>query len=70
MSSAVAFLLVPIAAAIIGSVLLWLFSRARRPQAPAPAHHQLRALAPDQGSQPLAQPSGIVPLDTPPDEER
>ncbi len=70
MSNSVNFLLVPLAAALIGSVLLWLLSRARRPQEPAPPHQQLQVLSPEQGSRPRPQPSGIVPLDTPPDEER
>ncbi len=69
MSNSVAFLLVPLAAAVVGSVLLWFVSRARRPREIG-FHERLRAIAPESGSRPTAQPTGIVPLDTPPDEER
>ena len=68
MSNAVAFLLIPIAAAVVGSVLLWLWARSRRPVEPG-FQEQLRALAPDERSRPHPQPSGIVRLDEPPVEE-
>ena len=68
MSNSVVFLLVPLVAAAVGSVVLWLWSRARVPRR-SDLHEQLRALAPEQGSRPAAQPSGIVRLDTSPDEE-
>ncbi len=66
MSNAVAFLVFPILAAVIGSVLLWLWARSRRPVEPA-FQDRLRAIAPD--DRPHAQPSGIVRLDEPPVEE-
>lgn len=68
MSDAVAFLVLPLLAALLGSVLLWLWSRRRRPTEPA-FQDQLRALAPDERSRPHPQPSGIVRLDDPPAEE-
>ncbi len=68
MSNAVGFLLIPLAAAILGSVLLWAWSRSRRPVEPG-FQDRLRALAPDTDSRPHPQPSGIVRLDDPPAEE-
>ena len=68
MSNAVGFLLIPFAAAITGSLLLWVWSRSRRPVEPD-FHTRLRALSPDPESRPHPQPSGIVPLDDPPVEE-
>ena len=68
MSDAVAFLVLPFVAAMLGSVLLWLWSRRRQPVEPG-FHEQLRALAPDERSRPHPQPSGIVRLDDPPSEE-
>ncbi len=68
MSNSVAFLLVPLAAAVVGSVLLWLYSRAHRPVEPN-FQDRLKAIAPDASSPPAAQPSGIVHLDPPTDQE-
>ena len=68
MSDAVAFLVLPLLAALIGSLLLWAWSRRRRPVQPG-FQDQLRALAPDERSRPHPQPSGIVRLDDPPAEE-
>ncbi|MEO0495377.1 MAG: hypothetical protein AAF081_18370 [Actinomycetota bacterium] len=68
MSDAVVFLVLPFVAALLGSVLLWLWSRRRRPAQPG-FHEQLRAIAPDERSRPHPQPSGIVRLDEPPVEE-
>ena len=68
MSNAVAFLVIPLLAAIAGSVLLWLWARARRPVQPG-FQDRLQALAPDERSRPHPQPSGIVRLDEPPAEE-
>lgn len=62
MSDAVAFLVLPVLAATLGSVLLWLWSRRRRP-VESGFQEQLRALAPDERSRPNPQPSGIVRLD-------
>ena len=68
MSNAVAFLVIPLLAATLGSVLLWLWARARRPVEPGFRDH-LHALAPHERSQPRPQPTGIVRLDEPPVEE-
>ena len=68
MSNSIAFLLIPVGAAAVGSVLIWLWSRSRVPHQ-SELHEQLRALAPEQGSRPAPQPSGIVRLDPTPDEE-
>ena len=68
MSNAVAFLVIPLLAALFGSVVLWLWARARRPVEPG-FHDHLHALAPGERSQPHPQPSGIVRLDEPPVEE-
>lgn len=68
MSNAVAFLVVPILASVVGSVLIWAVSRARRPEEPGFQEH-LRALAPDEHSRPHPQPTGIVTLDDSPPEE-
>ena len=68
MSDAVVFLVLPFLAAALGSVLLWLWSRRRRP-VEAAFQEQVRALAPDQRSRPHPQPSGIVRLDDAPVEE-
>ena len=59
MSSAVVFLVIPIAAAIVGSILLWAVMRARRPGTPS-FQEQLAALSPRPGSGPAPQPTGIV----------
>lgn len=68
MSNAVGFLVVPILAAFVGSVLIWAVSRSRRP-VEADFHEQLQALAPGERSRPHPQPTGIVTLDDPPAEE-
>ena len=43
MSNAVAFLLIPLAAAVVGSLVLWAWSRSRRPVEPG-FQEQLRAI--------------------------
>ncbi len=68
MSNAVAFLVFPLLAAVVGSLLLWLWARSRRPVEPG-FQERLQAIAPNQRSQPHPQPSGIVWLDDPPVEE-
>ena len=68
MSDAVAFLVLPLLAAVLGSVVLWMWARRRRPVQPG-FQEQLRAIAPDERSRPHPQPSGIVRLDDPPVEE-
>ncbi len=67
MSSAVGFLVVPLLAAVVGSVILWAVARARQPIAPS-FQDRLRAIAPDPESLPTAQSPGIVCLDDPPEE--
>ena len=69
MSSAAVFLLVATAAAIGGSLIVYLSHRVGRPHAPD-FHEQLRAIAPRNPGQPVQQPSGIVPMEPGPDEER
>ncbi len=69
MSNSIAFLLIPAGAAVAGSILIWIWTRSRSPRQ-AGFQEQLQALAPREGSRPATQPSGIVRLDTPPDEER
>ena len=66
MSSAVAFLLVALAAAALGSALLWALQHRPR-RRPPEFTDQLRALAPRPGV--TEQPPGIVPLEPTPDEE-
>jgi len=71
MSIAVTFLLVGLAAAVVGSAGIWAMGRRPR-QREADFHEQLRAIAPrrpidERG--PAAQPTGVVPLE-PHDEER
>lgn len=68
MSSAVGFLVIPIVAAIVGSLLIWAVSRSRRPVEPG-FRDQLQALAPEERFRPYPQPTGIVTLDDPPAEE-
>ena len=68
MSNAPLFLMIPIVAAIVGSLLIWAISRSRRPVAPG-LKDTLQALAPDDRSRPYPQPTGIVTLDDPPAEE-
>lgn len=62
MTTAVAFLVVPLLAAVVGSVVLWLISKARRPHVPD-FNEQLRAIAPREGTLPQSQVGGIVPFD-------
>lgn len=47
MSDAVGFLVIPVLAAVAGSLVIWLVSRSRRPPEPE-FGDQLRALAPDE----------------------
>ena len=68
MSDAVVFLVLPLLAAMLGSVLLWLWSRRNHSREPG-FQGQARVLAPDERSHPYPQPSGIVHLDDPPFEE-
>lgn len=67
MSTAVGFLLVAIAAAVVGSAFMWALHH-RPTRRPPDFHEQLRAIAPRPGL--AEQPSGIVPLDPADDEER
>ena len=69
MTTAVAFLVVPLLAALVGSVVLWLISKARSPHVPD-FNEQLRAIAPREGTPPRTQSSGIVPIDPSSTEER
>jgi len=69
MTTAVAFLVIPLLAAVVGSVVLWLISKARRPHVPD-FHEQLRAIGPKEGTPPRPQPSGIVPIEPSSSEER
>lgn len=69
MSSAVAFLLVAVLAATLGSTVLWLGHRARE-SGPTDFQDQLRALAPRGDARTQEQPSGIVPIEPQADEER
>ena len=69
MTTAVAFLVVPLVAALVGSVILWLVSKARRPHVPD-FNEQLRAIAPKEGTPSRPQSSGIVPIDPSSPEER
>ncbi len=69
MTTAVAFLVVPLLAALVGSIILWLISKARRPHVPD-FNEQLQALAPREGTPPQSQPSGIVPPEPLSSEER
>ena len=62
MSSAVGFLVVAVAIAIVGSLILWLWHRARTTAPPTFGEH-LRALAPRNSSATVEQPTGIVPFD-------
>ena len=62
MSSAVGFLVVAVAVAIVGSLILWLWHRARATTPPTFGEH-LRALAPRNRSPTVEQPSGIIPFD-------
>lgn len=68
MSDAVGFLVIPIVAALAGSLIIWVVSKSRRPLEPG-FRDQLRALAPDEHPQPHPQPTGIVTLDDQPGEE-
>ena len=68
MSSAAIFLLVAVGAAIIGSILLYLGYRVRRPR-PPDFSEQLRRLAPNDTTRPSTQQSGIVHSDPGDDEE-
>jgi hypothetical protein len=68
MSTAAVFLLVAAAAAVIGSVVLWLGHRVRQPEQ-LDFHQQLEALAPRNRDRTPAEQSGIVHLEPGPDEE-
>jgi hypothetical protein len=67
-STAAIFLLVAAAAAVIGSVILYLGHRVRQPSPPN-FQEQLRAIAPLNANRTQEQPSGIVHLDPGADEE-
>mgnify|MGYP001553572713 CR=1 FL=1 len=67
MSSAVTFLLVALAAAVVISVVVWALQHRPR-RRPPDFQDQLRALAPREGR--TDQAPGIVPLDRSDDEER
>ena len=68
MSDAPLFLLIPLLAAIAGSLIIWAIAKSRRPVEPG-LQDQLRAIAPGERSRPLPQPTGIVTLDDQPGEE-
>lgn len=68
MSSAAIFLLVAVGAAVVGSLLLYLAHRVRRPR-PPDFSEQLRRLAPNDTKRASTQQSGIVHLDPGDDEE-
>ena len=68
MSDAVGFLVIPIIAAMAGSLIIWVVSKSRRPVEPG-FRDQLQALAPEDRSRPHPQPTGIVTLDDQPGEE-
>ncbi|MCQ3813161.1 MAG: hypothetical protein KTU85_01915 [Acidimicrobiia bacterium] len=68
MSSAVIFLLAAVALAILGSLILWLWHRARSAPLPSFSEH-LKAIAPRKGSAVVQQPPGVVTLDREFDEE-
>ncbi|MEZ5245989.1 MAG: hypothetical protein R2707_12895 [Acidimicrobiales bacterium] len=69
MSTAAVFLIVATLAAVGGSLMLYFGHRVRQPRMPD-FHEQLRAIAPQNPKRPAEQPSGIVPLEHAPDEER
>ena len=69
MSTAAIFLIVATLAAVGGSLVLYLGHRVRRPR-PLDFHEQLRAIAPQNPKRPAQQPSGIVPVEPGPEEER
>lgn len=69
MSTAAVFLIVAAGAAVVGSLLVWFAHRVRRPR-PPDFQDQLRAIAPLRTGTTPPQPSGIVPIDPGPDEER
>jgi len=62
MSSAVGFLVVAVGVAILGSLILWLWHRARTTRPPTFNEH-LQALAPRKRPPVVEQPTGIVTLD-------
>ena len=62
MSSAVSFLVVAVAVAILGSLILWLWHRARTTRPPTFSEH-LQALAPRKSPAAVEQPTGIIPFD-------
>lgn len=68
MSTAVAFLLVAIAAAVVGSAIIWALQHRPR-RRPPDFQEQLRAIAPSRPGV-SEQPTGIVHLDPSNDEER
>jgi hypothetical protein len=69
MNTAAVFLIVAALAAVGGSTLLYFGHRVRQPR-PPDFQEQLRALAPPHAKRTAEQPSGIVPLEPGPDEER
>lgn len=69
MSTAAVFLIIAASAAIVGSLVLYLGHRVRRPR-PPDFQEQLRAIAPRDATRPVQQSSGIVRLDPGADEER
>ncbi len=68
MSTAAAFLIIAVLAAVVGSLILYFGHRVRQP-APPDFQEQLRAIAPRHPKGTAEQPSGIVPLDSGPEEE-
>ncbi len=68
MTGELAFLLIPLSFAVVGSVLLWLLARGLRRRRIVSASH-LRAFRNREGQTPRPQPSGIVTMDSPSDKE-
>lgn len=68
MNTAAIFLIVAALAAVVGSLVLYVGHRIRRP-APPDFQEQLRAIAPKNPKRTAEQTSGIVHLKSGPDEE-
>ena len=69
MNTAAVFLIVAALAAVGGSLMLYFGHHFRRPR-PPDFQEQLRAIAPENWKRTAEQPSGIVPLEPGPEEER
>ncbi len=69
MNTAAVFLVVAALVAVGGSLMLYLGHRVRRPR-PPDFNEQLRAIAPQNPKRSADRPSGIVPFESGPEEER